>query len=154
MYFYVETLRTFQSLTNLPSLCTQALGKIPILTHMPFRCRVGSLAAMAGRPCPTSSSGPPRSSPRDDWRGWPVWARLWRGRAAVAGGGVRGGLRLRRGRHNAEQRATTQASMGPREELRAVGKHRGVMERQVHRRPTMAGAVERRRLGARGGGRP
>jgi hypothetical protein len=60
----------------------------------------------------------------------------------VAGGGGCDGLRLRRGRRNAQQRATTQASMGLREELRAVGKHWGRMEGQVHRRPAMAGVVD------------
>jgi hypothetical protein len=45
-----------------------------------------------------------------------------------------------------------QASKEPREEIRAVGKHQGIVERQVHWRPAMAGAVEReerRRLGTR-----
>jgi hypothetical protein len=121
-HFSAETARNFQSLTYMPFPCTQALGKNKILTHMPSRCRVGSPTAMAGRPWPSSGAGPPRGSPRVDWRGWPAraWARLRRGCTTVASGGGRDGLRLRRGRRNAEQRATTQASMGLREELWAV----------------------------------
>jgi hypothetical protein len=67
----------------------------------------------------------------------------------VAGGGGHDGLRLRRGRSNAEQRATTQALMGLREELREVGKYWGRTEGQVHRRPAMAGVVD---CGSGGGG--
>jgi hypothetical protein len=52
---------------------------------------VGSSAVMAGRPWPTSGSGPPRGSPRVDWRGWTARAGLRRGCAAVAGGGGRDG---------------------------------------------------------------
>jgi hypothetical protein len=39
----------------------------------------------------------------------------------VAGGGGRGGMRLRRGSHNVGQWATAQASIDPREEFRTVG---------------------------------
>jgi hypothetical protein len=39
----------------------------------------------------------------------------------VAGGGSRGGLRLRRGSRNAGQRAAAQVSIDPREEFRTVG---------------------------------
>jgi hypothetical protein len=67
---------------------------------------------------------------------------------------VASGLLLRRGRSNAGQRVATQASTGAREELRTVGMH-GKKEGQVHRRPAMAGSVERqerRWLGARARG--
>jgi hypothetical protein len=105
--FCTEVLGTFQSLTQIPFFCTQALGKIPILIHMPSRCRVGS--------------------PRGDWRGWSAQWWLRRGRVAADGGGGRGGLRLRRGRGNAGQRAMTKASTGPRG-VRTVGTCRGNTE--------------------------
>jgi hypothetical protein len=57
----------------------------------------------------------------------------------VASGGGRGVLLLRRGRSNAGQRETAQASTGSREELRAVGKHRVKMEGKFTGRPSMAG---------------
>jgi hypothetical protein len=147
MHFSAWAPRNFQSLTYMPFPCTQALGKIPILTHMPFRRRVGSSAVRTGRPWPSSGARPPRSSPRGDWRGWPARRRLRRGRATVAGGGGHGGLRLRRGRRNAEQRATAQASLDPREEFRTVGRHRGRTEGQV-----TGGRQWRARWSSRSGG--
>jgi hypothetical protein len=83
---------------------------------------VGSPAARVGRPWPTSDAGPPWSSPRGDWRGRSARRRLRRGHTAAAGGGDRSGLRLRRGRRNAGQRATTQASIDPREGLGRLGR--------------------------------
>jgi hypothetical protein len=62
-------------------------------------------------------------SPRVGWRGWTARTQLRRGRATVVCGGGRSLLLLRRGRHNAGQRATVQASTGSREEFRTVGKH-------------------------------
>jgi hypothetical protein len=89
MYFCTGTPRTFQRLTDLPFLCTQTLRKISILTLRPSRHRVGSPAAIAGRPWPSSGTGPPRGSPRVEWRGRSAWRRLRRGRAAGchSGGG-------------------------------------------------------------------
>jgi hypothetical protein len=131
--FYRKVPRTFQSLTDIPFPCTQAPGNNPILTSIPSRRRVGSPTAMAGRSWPTNGAGPPCGSPKGDWRGWPARARLRLGHAAVVGGGGRGGLRLRRGRRNAGQRATAQASTDPRGEFRTVGKHWGKAEVKVHR---------------------
>jgi hypothetical protein len=68
-----------------------------------------------------------------------VRARLQQGRAAVAGGGDRGGLLLRRGSSNVRQRATTEVSTGSREEFRAVGKHGVKTEGKFTGRPSMEG---------------
>jgi hypothetical protein len=57
MYFYVGTPRTFQSFSKLPLLCTKALGRIEILTQMPSRRRVGSLAVNDDRRRETCSVG-------------------------------------------------------------------------------------------------
>jgi hypothetical protein len=133
----------------IPFPCTQAPGKIPILTSIPSRRRVGSPAVMAGQPRPTSDAGPSMGSPRVNLRRWPAWARLQRGCAAVAGGGGRGGLLLRRGRRNAGQRATVQASTGSQEELRTVGKHGVEAEGKFTEQPSMAGGSAMAR--ARGG---
>jgi hypothetical protein len=91
MYFYAGTPRTFQSLTNLAFLCTQTLRKISILTHRPSRRRVGSPAAIAGRPWPSSGTEPPRGSPRVEWRGRLAWRQLRRGREAAAAVGCGSG---------------------------------------------------------------
>jgi hypothetical protein len=73
----------------------------------------------------------------------------------VADGGGRGGLQLHRGRRNAGQRATAQASIDPREEFRTVGTRWGKTEGKVHWRPTMVGRGGAAVAGARGkGGRP
>jgi hypothetical protein len=80
-------------------------------------------------------------SPRVGWRGWTALAWLRRGRSALACGGGRGGLLLRRGRWNVGQRVTVQASMGSREEFRTVGKHGVKAERKFTGRPSMAGSL-------------
>jgi hypothetical protein len=59
--------------------------------------------------------------------------------ARARGGSGRGGLLLRRGRRNAGQRATVQASTGSREEFRMVGTHRVKVEGKFAGRPSMAG---------------
>jgi hypothetical protein len=151
-HFSAETPKFFQSLTYIPFLCTRALEKIPILTHMPSCRRVGSLAARAGRPCPTNGAGPPRSSPRGDWRGWSARRRLQRGRAAAAGGGGRGGLRLRRGRAmlgNARRRKLLQVlGRGLRRLERAGETRRGGSPAADH---GGRGGLRERRWRARGG---
>jgi hypothetical protein len=71
----------------------------------------------ASRPCsrPGKWWGTTLCSPRA--LGWPELGRgtRRRGRTAKTGGGRRCGLRLRRGRRNAEQRVAAQASSAPRE---------------------------------------
>jgi hypothetical protein len=90
-------------------------------------------------------------SPRVGWRGWTARAQLRRGRVAVAGGGGRGGLLLRRGRRNAGQRATVQASMGSREEFRTVGKHGVKAEGKFTGCPSMEGGSAMVRARGAGG---
>jgi hypothetical protein len=82
MYFYTGTPRTFQSLSKLPLLCTQALGSIEILTQMPSRRRVGSPAANSGRRRETCSVGVWLGWPHIDWWWWPD--RRWPRQAAAA----------------------------------------------------------------------
>jgi hypothetical protein len=114
--FCTEVPGTFQGLTQTPFPFAQALGKIPILTSIPSHRRVGSPAAIAGRPRPTSGAGPLGAHLEAIGgvgrrrRGSGVGAR-WRPRR----------LRLRRGRGYAGQRTTAQASTGPREGTRTVG---------------------------------
>jgi hypothetical protein len=57
----------------------------------------------------------------------------------VAAAGGCSGLLLWRGRRNAGQRATAQASTGSREEFRTVGKHGVKTEGKFTGRPSMAG---------------
>jgi hypothetical protein len=94
----LELLKTSQIY---PSLALRPLGKSQFFTSVPSRHRVGSLAVMAGRPWPTSGVGPPRGSPRVDWRGWTARARLRWGRAVTTGGGGCGGSGDSEGRRSA-----------------------------------------------------
>jgi hypothetical protein len=64
-------------------------GKISIVINLPFRRRVGSPAAMAGRPWPTSGAVLPRGSPRADWRGWTARPGQRRGCAVAPTGSGR-----------------------------------------------------------------
>jgi hypothetical protein len=70
--------------------------------------------------------------------------------AAVAGGGDRGALLLRRGRRNAGQRATVQASTG-REEFRMVGRHGVKTAGKFTGRSSMAGGSAMARARGAGG---
>jgi hypothetical protein len=81
--FQLSPLESFKTSHICPSVALRPSGNPNPHTYA-LPPRVGSPAAMAGRPWPTSGARPPRGSPRVDWRGWSARTRIRRERTAVA----------------------------------------------------------------------
>jgi hypothetical protein len=116
-----------------PSLALRPLGKSQSSHPYPLA---------AGRPWPTSGAGPPRGSPRVDWRGWTARAQLQRGRSATTG---RGGSGDGEGRRSAGKRVNAWVLARPKEGGNVVGRLGELVEDRARHEDDNGG----RRLGAR-----